>query len=79
MKVKYLIAIILGIAIMTVINTPEVMAQCSICSKVASDLGDNAAKGLNAGILYLLAFPLSFIGILGYRWYKSNMPEQEEE
>src|SRR5688572_12323936 len=28
-------------------------AQCSICSKTASQMGEEATKGINAGILYL--------------------------
>jgi hypothetical protein len=48
------------------------MAQCSICTKTAQQLGEGPAKGLNAGILYLAFTPLAIIGFLGYRWWKSN-------
>ncbi|RYF96112.1 MAG: hypothetical protein EOO00_03525 [Chitinophagaceae bacterium] len=47
-------------------------AQCSICTKTAQQLGEGPAKGLNAGILYLAFTPLAIIGIIGYRWWKSN-------
>lgn len=49
-----------------------VWSQCAVCTKTASTLGDKAAKGLNGGIIYLAMMPLIFMGILGYRWYKSN-------
>jgi hypothetical protein len=47
------------------------IAQCSLCTKTAAGLNDNAAKGLNAGIIFLAAMPLSIILFLGFRWYKS--------
>lgn len=47
-------------------------AQCSICTKTAQQLGEKPAKALNGAIIYLAAAPLLMIGIIGYRWYKSN-------
>lgn len=49
-----------------------VLAQCSICTKTAAQLGEKPAKGLNAGILYLAFTPLAIIGVVAYRWMKSN-------
>ena len=48
------------------------MAQCSICTKTAQQLGEGPAKGLNGAILYLAFTPLAIIAFLGYRWWKSN-------
>jgi hypothetical protein len=47
-------------------------AQCSICTKTAQQLGEEPAKGLNAGILYLAATPFLIAGYVFYRWRKSN-------
>jgi hypothetical protein len=47
-------------------------AQCSICTKTAEQLGEEPAKGLNAGILYLMLAPLSVAGIIGYKWWKKE-------
>ena len=47
-------------------------AQCSICTKTASQLGEEAGKGLNGGILYLAAAPMLIVGYIGYRWWKNN-------
>lgn len=47
-------------------------AQCSICTKTAQQLGEKPAKALNGAIIYLAAAPLLMIGIIGYRWYRSN-------
>lgn len=51
------------------------MAQCSICTRTAQQLGEKPAENLNAGILYLAAAPLTICGILGYRWWKKNSSE----
>ncbi len=47
-------------------------SQCSICKKNTQQLGEKPAKGLNAGILYLVAVPLILGGYIFYRWKKSN-------
>ncbi|WP_346236559.1 hypothetical protein ABDK00_014935 [Niabella insulamsoli] len=48
------------------------MAQCSVCTKTAQQLGDGPAHGLNTGILYLAFVPLMVIGLIGYRWWKNE-------
>jgi hypothetical protein len=47
-------------------------AQCSICTKTAQQLGEKPARGLNSGILYLAFMPLAIVGVIGYRWWRSN-------
>lgn len=47
-------------------------AQCSVCTRTASQLGEKPARGLNAGILYLAGTPMVVMGIIGYRWWKNN-------
>jgi len=47
-------------------------AQCSICTRTAQQLGEKPGKALNAGIIYLAFMPMTIIGYLGYRWWKSN-------
>ncbi|MCL6523604.1 MAG: hypothetical protein K6T34_02980 [Thermoflavifilum sp.] len=56
-----------------------VHAQCSICTKTASDLNPNAARSLNAGILYLMITPLALVGFIGYRWWLSNKHDEGDE
>ncbi len=51
-------------------------AQCSICTKTAQQLGEGPAKGLNAGILYMMLTPLGIMGIIGYRWWKREKQVQ---
>jgi hypothetical protein len=50
----------------------KVQAQCSICTKTAQQLGEQPAKGMNAGILYLAFAPFAIVGYVGYRWWKGN-------
>lgn len=49
----------------------QAMAQCSLCTKTAQQLGEGPAKGLNNGILYLAVTPLVIIGILGFRYWRN--------
>ncbi len=57
-------------------------AQCPMCRMSAeSNLkdGGTAGKGLNAGILYMLATPYLLVGIFGYMWYKNRRKEHDNE
>jgi hypothetical protein len=47
-------------------------AQCSMCTKTAQQLGEKPAAGLNSGILYLMLAPFAIIGVIAYRWWKSE-------
>ena len=52
--------------------TPVANAQCSVCTKTASQMGEKPAKGLNQGILYLMFAPFAIVGVVGYQWWKNN-------
>jgi hypothetical protein len=49
-----------------------VNAQCSICTKTASQLGEGPASALNSAILYLAAAPFMIMGYIGWRWWKNE-------
>ncbi|HMO38032.1 MAG TPA: hypothetical protein PKC76_01525 [Saprospiraceae bacterium] len=57
-----------------------VQAQCPMC-KIAAESnlkdGGQAGKGLNAGILYMLATPYVIIGVVGYIWWRNRKREDE--
>ena len=59
-----------------VIRVP-VNAQCSICTKTASQLGEKSALGLNAGIIYLMLAPLAIAGFIGFRWWRREKMIEE--
>ena len=47
-------------------------AQCAICTKSAAQIGEEAGKGFNAGILYLAAMPFGIAGYIAFKWWKSD-------
>ncbi len=48
-----------------------VEAQCAMCRAVLeSEEGQSTAKGINNGIIYLMAIPYILIGGLGYFIYR---------
>ncbi|MCU7551013.1 hypothetical protein OCK74_17980 [Chitinophagaceae bacterium LB-8] len=53
-------------------------AQCSVCTRTAEQLGEEPARGLNAGIIYLAFTPLALLGYIGYRWWKSEQDARKE-
>lgn len=72
MKRKVLILLLLIIAG----ATAPAIAQCSICTRTAQQLGERPAKALNKGIVYLAVTPLAIFGIIGYRWWKSEQGQK---
>jgi hypothetical protein len=50
----------------------DLLAQCSICTRTAQQLGEKPAKALNAGIIYLGLTPLIIMGYIGFRWWRNN-------
>lgn len=46
-------------------------SQCSMCRAVLeSEEGQQTAKGINDGIVYLMAIPYILVGLVGWRVYK---------
>ena len=67
------IALVNFILIFSVLSSAEVSAQCSMCTLNAENSvknGNTQGKGLNKGILYLLAAPYLAIAGVGFLWYK---------
>lgn len=50
----------------------DLMAQCAMCTKTASQMGEKPALGMNQGILYLMGAPFVIMGYIGYRWWKTE-------
>ena len=68
--------VLLGILLIILIfGFNDIMAQCPMCKvNVESGMrtGSQIGRGLNTGILYLLAFPYLMVGGLGFWYWKSN-------
>lgn len=45
-------------------------AQCAMCRAVLETAEDNAAQGINNGILYLMAVPYLLVLVIGYAVYR---------
>ena len=71
--------IIAMIFIFSVLSIDVLHAQCSICTKTASQLGEKPAKGLNSGIIYLMLAPFAIAGVIGYRWWKREQSVLKDE
>lgn len=55
-------------------------AQCAMCRAVLeSEEGNQAAKGINNGIIYLMLFPYLLVGGLGYAIFKMRQKAKLEE
>ena len=48
----------------------SLLAQCSICTKTAGQLGEGPASALNSAIIYLAFAPFAIVGLIGYKWWK---------
>ena len=57
----------------------SVHAQCAMCTKTASQLGEKPAQGLNSGILYLMMMPFVIVGFIAYRWWRANKVQEKKE
>ena len=55
-------------------------AQCAMCKASAEanlKAGGGDPKGLNTGILYMLALPYLIVGGIGYMWWRNRRKEPE--
>lgn len=73
MKTLRIFILIALVAYQTTIMLPA-FSQCSVCNASAeSNINkheNKVGRGLNAGILYLMAIPYSMAGIGFWIWYK---------
>ena len=77
-KMKQFLNILLVLFLLLFIST-AVEAQCAVCTKTSSQLGEKPAQGMNAAILYLMMMHFAIVGFIGYRWWKGNKKLEQEE
>ena len=77
-QMKHILNILLLLFFLLFISA-AVQAQCAVCTKTASQLGEKPAQGMNSAILYLMMSPFAIVGYIGYRWWKGNKKLEEEE
>lgn len=57
----------------------DASAQCAMCRAVLeTEEGQSAAKGINDGIVYLMAFPYLLMAGVGYFIWKSRRKSRAE-
>lgn len=82
MKNVQRIVLILVLTIGTMVSSYDASAQCPMCKLSAeSNLknGGTAGKGLNSGILYMLALPYTLVGTIGFIWWRNSRRKEEDE
>lgn len=73
MKTRYLCLVV--IIILSCLFPKELEAQCAMCRAVLeSGESQEAAEGINNGIVYLMAIPYLVVGVIGYFVYKTMKP-----
>ena len=64
-------ALFIYLFIFLIIGIEETYSQCSMCRAVLqSEEGQATAKGINTGILYLMAIPYILVGIVGWKVFQ---------
>ena len=71
--------VFISIIFLLMLASQDLAAQCALCTKTASQLGEKPALGLNNAILYLMLAPFSIVGLIGYRWWKNNKKLEDAE
>lgn len=73
--IKSLLALNICLSLAFIALPTPVEAQCPMCRMSGeADLknGGTNAKGLNAGIMYMLTFPYILLGTIGFIWYNNR-------
>lgn len=77
---KKLLTLLTLFAVQVLLFTQETVAQCAMCqATVESSMSEGAGigAGLNAGILYLAAFPYLVLGGIAYFWYRNSKKRRD--
>lgn len=78
---RYIRVVLLALSLQ-MLTPSSLPAQCPMCRMSAeSNLqnGGQAGRGLNNGILYMLATPYLLVGLIGYLWWRNRRKESELE
>lgn len=79
---KKLISTLSLVALIGALMLPatRMQAQCPMCRLSAETNlknGGTEGKGLNTGILYMLAMPYLLVGTIGYIWWRNRKQIEE--
>ena len=82
MKLKHVVLLMLSVFLVGVFFSTELSAQCAMCTLNAENSttnGNTQGKGLNDGILFLLAIPYLIAAGVGILWYKKYRKTQSKQ
>jgi hypothetical protein len=82
MKNSRLFKICSILIILVFLVNSELWAQCPMCRIAAESnlrAGGTAGKGLNAGILYMLAAPYLLVATITFIWWRLRKKDLKEE
>lgn len=74
------IVVVIGILVLVFALGLDAEAQCAMCKGTTEgslEEGSRKAAGINAGVLYLLAFPIIFGGIFTYLYIKRKKEQSQ--
>ena len=77
---KNKILIIVALLIVCCLLPIEQAAQCAMCKASAEanlKAGGGDPRGLNAGILYMLALPYLLVAGIGYWWWRNRRKQND--
>ncbi len=75
------IALTVLMVLVFMLLSADIYAQCPMCRMAAEsnlENGGTAGRGLNNGILYMLATPYLIIGIIGFVWWRNRVNAKEK-
>lgn len=74
--------LLLALTVLVLFTTQDVFAQCPMCRIAAEsnlENGGSQGKGLNLGILYMLATPYLLVGTIGFIWWRNRRKKEEAQ
>jgi hypothetical protein len=76
-KIISLLALVFALNTMTVTTADAQCPMCKIAAESNLKSGGKAGKGLNQGILYMLAMPYLLVGTIAFVWWRNRRKEQD--
>jgi hypothetical protein len=77
---RKVIILTIVLAIFICLPIGEMLSQCPMCRMAAEsnlENGGTEGKGLNKGILYMLAMPYLLVATLGIIWYRNKKASKD--
>lgn len=77
-KIVIILALVFATSVFSVSESYAQCAMCTVNAEQGAKNGNTQTKGINAGVLYLLAIPFTLIAGIGTLWYFKfrNKPEE---